>query len=520
MPSWRLLAALISAAAGLAAAQPAASPQAAPPVQAASSPAAGPLVRQHRFSVDATALETEVQALARAAQLPLEAVAVVVAPLKPEAPGQRFVAMSAERALQPASTMKVLTTLAGLELLGPTWRGRTRLLATGPVDSGVLHGDLVLEGGADVDLSADALQALLRKLRERGLEVIRGDLILDRSAFRPTRVDLGLPPFDEAPEFEYNLIPDALTVDSNLLRMDLAFDAAGTLQIHHHPRLHGLRIRHELHLVDAPCTRWGEGWKTPEVRRRWLGDTEVVLRGTWPRGCERSLALNLIDRDEFIGRLVRRQWADMGGQWQGRAREAVTPPGAVVLAERQSRPLSELVRGINKVSDNARTRTLLLAIGRQAPGADDEPTLQRADRAVRAWMARHSIPDAGLVLDNGSGLSRTEKISAAQLEAVVRAGMTGPWAPEFLTSLPVVGVDGLMRWRQADGAVPIQARLKPGGLRNVVSVAGTVNDAAGQPMIVVVILNHDNARAAVSRPIIDAVLQWVSKTRFAPPENP
>jgi D-alanyl-D-alanine carboxypeptidase/D-alanyl-D-alanine-endopeptidase (penicillin-binding protein 4) len=98
--------------------------------------------------------------------------------------------------------------------------------------------------------------------------------------------------------------------------------------------------------------------------------------------------------------------------------------------------------------------------------------------------------------------------------------MTGPWAPEFLTSLPVVGVDGLMRWRQADGAVPIQARLKPGGLRNVVSVAGTVNDAAGQPMIVVVILNHDNARAAVSRPIIDAVLQWVSKTRFSPPASP
>jgi serine-type D-Ala-D-Ala carboxypeptidase/endopeptidase (penicillin-binding protein 4) len=460
------------------------------------------------------------EALLKTAGLPLEAVSLVVAPLRPVVPGERVLQLGAERALQPASTMKVLTTLAGLELLGPTWRGRTRLLAAGPVENGVLNGDLVLEGGADMDLSADALQALLRKLRERGVEVIRGDLILDRSAFRPTRVDLGLPPFDEAPEFEYNLIPDALTVDSNLLRMDLAFDAAGTLQIHHHPRLHGLRIRHELHLVDTPCTRWGEGWKTPEVKRRWLGDTEVVLRGTWPRGCERSLALNLIDRDEFIGRLVRRQWADLGGQWQGRAREAVTPPGAVVLAERQSRPLSELVRGINKVSDNARTRTLLLAIGRQTPGADDEPTLQRADRAVRAWMARHSIPDAGLVLDNGSGLSRTEKISAAQLEAVVRAGMTGPWAPEFLTSLPVVGVDGLMRWRQADGAVPIQARLKPGGLRNVVSVAGTVNDAGGQPMIVVVILNHDNARAAVSRPIIDAVLQWVSKTRFAPQASP
>ena len=488
-----LLAALILAATGLVMAERPSSP--APPV-------------------DAARLDAEIQTLARAAQLPAEAVAVVVAPLRPAVAGQRLVSMAAERPLQPASTIKVLTTLAGMELLGPTWRGRTRLLATGPVDNGVLRGDLVLEGGADMDLSAEALQALLRKLRDRGIEWIAGDLILDRSAFRPTRFDLGLPPFDEAPEFEYNLIPDALTVDSNLLRMDLSFDAAGVLQIHQHPLLHGLRIRHEFILVDAPCARWGEGWKTPEVRPRWLGQTEVVLRGSWPRGCERSLALNLIDRDQFIERLVRQQWAELGGRWLGRAREGVAPPQAVVLAERQSRPLSELVRSINKVSDNARTRTLLLAIGRQAPGADSEPTLQRADRAVRAWMARHGIPDAGFVLDNGSGLSRIEKISASQLEAVVRAGMTGPWAPEFLASLPVVGVDGLMRWRQADGTVPIQARLKPGGLRNVVSVAGTVNDAAGQPMIVVVILNHENARAPVSRPIIDAVLQWVSKTRF------
>ena len=466
------------------------------------------------------AIQERLTVLADAARLPSDAIGIVVAPVHPTAPGQRYLQMGAERPLQPASTMKVLTTLVGLELLGPTWRGRTRLLATGPVENGVLHGDLVLEGGADMDLGAEALQALLRKLRDRGVASITGDLILDRSAFRPTRFDIGLPPFDEAPEFEYNLIPDALTVDSNLLRMDLAFDAAGTLKIHQHPRLHGLRVRHEFTLVDAPCARWGDGWKVPEVKPRWLGRTEVVLRGTWPRGCERSLALNLLDRDEFIERLVRQQWSDLGGQWSGRAREGVTPSQAVVLAERQSRPLSELVRSINKASDNARTRTLLLAIGRQTPGADDEPTLRRADRAVRAWLARKGIADVGLVLDNGSGLSRTEKITAAQLEAVVRAGMTGPWAPEFLASLPVVGVDGLMRWRQADGGLALQARLKPGGLRNVVSVAGTVNDAAGRPTIVVVILNHDNARAGVSRPIIDAVLEWVSRTRFAPQTGP
>lgn len=462
-----------------------------------------------------SSLVADIQALAQSAGLPAQAMGIVVAPLYPSVPGQRFLELNATRPLQPASTLKLLTTLAGLELLGPAWRGRTRLLATGPIEHGVLQGDLVLEGGADMDLSAEALQALLRKVRDRGVQTVRGNLILDRSAFWPARLDVGLPPFDEAPEFEYNLIPDALTVDSNLLRMDIAFDAAGALQIRQHPRLAGLRITSEQTLVDAPCARWGEGWKLPELRHRAFGRLDVVLRGDWPRGCERSLALNVLERDEFIERLVRQQWADLGGHWQGQAREGAAPAGVAVLAERYSRPLGELVRALNKVSDNARTRTLLLAIGRHTAGSPEAPTLQRADRAVRAWMASRGISDEGLVLDNGSGLSRTEKISAAQLEAVVRAGMTSPWAPEFLASLPVVGVDGLMRWRQGDGTVPLHARLKPGGLRNVVSVAGTVNDASGTPIIVVIILNHDNARAAVGRPVIDAVLRWVSGTRFA-----
>ena len=444
--------------------------------------------------------------------LPPQAVGLVVAPV---AAGPPHLALGADRPLQPASTVKLLTTLVGLDTLGPTWRGRTRLLASGRLEDGVLDGDLILEGGGDMDLSADALRALLRRARELGVREVRGALLLDRSAFRPTRLDQGLPPFDDGPEFEYNLIPDALTVDGNLLRMEVGSDAAGAVRILQQPALHGLKVSHELEPVDAPCSRWGEGWKTPEVRPRGFGRIEIVLRGTWPRGCERPLALNLIDRDDYIARLVRQQWRDLGGAWSGPVREGSAPPDAQLLAERRSRPLGDLVRDINKVSDNARTRTLLLAIGREASGTAEEPTLRRADRAVRAWMAARGIPDAGLVLDNGSGLSRTERISAAQLEAVVRAGLTGRWAPEFLASLPVVGVDGLMRWRRADGSVPVQARLKPGGLRNVVSVAGTVHDAAGQAQIVVLILNHDKAGAG--RPVIDAVLDWVSRTTFAAP---
>jgi D-alanyl-D-alanine carboxypeptidase/D-alanyl-D-alanine-endopeptidase (penicillin-binding protein 4) len=233
--------------------------------------------------------------------------------------------------------------------------------------------------------------------------------------------------------------------------------------------------------------------------------------------CERSLELNVLERDDYIARQVRALWAELGGHWRGPVREGLTPAGARLLAEHQSRPLSELVRAINKPSDNALSRTLMLALGAATPGAADEPTLVRAERALRAWMRSQGIDDQGLVLDNGSGLSRSERLTPAQLEGVVRAGLASAWAPEFLASLPIAGVDGTLRRRLAGGAAAGQARLKTGTLRNVVALAGTLRDAAGQPLVVVVMINHERLTPARMRPLIDGLIDWVAQSRFGAP---
>ena len=138
-------------------------------------------------------------------------------------------------------------------------------------------------------------------------------------------------------------------------------------------------------------------------------------------------------------------------------------------------------------------------------------TTARGEQVVRQWLQEKKINDAGLVLDNGSGLSRSERISAATLAAVLRAAGESRWAPEFLAGLPIVGVDGGMRKRLTDGPVAGVARIKTGGLRNVVSVAGYVPDANGQLCVVVAILNHDDAKSAIGKPIVDAVLEWVTR---------
>ena len=459
------------------------------------------------------------------AGLSADALGLVVAPA---AGGERFVAHQPDRPLQTGSTMKLVTTLVALEQLGPAWRGRTRLLAAGEIRDGVLHGDLVLQGQADADFGWQALQALLQHARHRGLVEVRGALVLDRSHFNPTRFDLDLPPFDEGPEFAYNAIPDALFANGNLLRVDLFADDQRGLQVVPVTPLAGIRVAHEMVLVDGDCSAWDEGWQPPRVALshvssakvtppRGARQLEVVLRGTWPLRCDRSIELNVIERNDFTARLVRGLWTGMGGRWRGSVREGKAPPEARLLAERQSRPLSELVRAINKPSDNALTRLLLLALGAASPGDPAEPTLQRAERAVRAWMRQRDIDDAGFVLDNGSGLSRSERASPAQLEGLVRAGLKSRWAPEFLASLPIAGVDGSLRRRLTDSPAAGQARLKTGTLRNVVALAGTMRDAAGQPLVVVAMINHEGKKPREMRPVLDGVIDWVARQRFSAP---
>ncbi|MEN9627905.1 MAG: D-alanyl-D-alanine carboxypeptidase/D-alanyl-D-alanine-endopeptidase [Pseudomonadota bacterium] len=459
-------------------------------------------------------------ALARAlaeAGIPADAVGLVVAPL---APGPRFVEHAAQRPMQPGSAMKLVTTLVGLEQLGPTWRGQTRLLAAGPVRDGVLHGDLVLQGQADMDLSWQALQAMLQRLRQRGLVEIRGALVLDRNAFNPPRYDLGVPPFDEAPGSAYNVIADALLVNGNLMRVELFADERG-LQVVPVTPLAGVRVTHEMTLVDGDCSTWDEGWLPPEVRPHRITRTlDVVLRGSWPTRCDRAVDFNVIERNEFIGRLFRGLWTGLGGRWKGSVREGLAPPDAVLLAERNSRPLSELVRAINKPSDNALSRTLLLAIGRGTPPQPAQPgetTPQRAERAVRGWLRAKGIDDTGFVVDNGSGLSRTERISPAQMEAVIRAGLASRWAPEFLASLPIMGTDGTLRNRLTASPAAGLARLKTGTLRNVVALAGTMPDAGGQPLVVVAFINHEGLPPRKMRPVLDALIDSVARARYGTP---
>jgi len=515
-------------------------------------------------------LPEPVAKLAHAAGIPEDAIGAIV--LRGDT---ILVANGADQPMLPASTMKVVTSVIALDELGPAFRARTELRSKGDIVGGVLKGDLIVRGGGDPDFNEDALLHLLERLRAQGVQRIAGDLVLDRQLFQPPRADAGLPPFDEAPEAYYNVIPDALLLNMNMLRVDM--DSNGKhVQAALLPALEKVAVRSRQTLVNGDCAQWDDGWQRPTVTRE-DGRVTVELHGTFPRNCRQTYGINVLDRDEYADRLIRMTWKRLNGTITGKTRAVdlaghtstlaaaaaaegalggdgatvvqavvqagVDSDGTRLLAHHTSRALPELVRDMMKVSDNTLARMLFLTLGSLQPdpalGSRPLPagqrlamlmaasghdtsgmpasTQARSEQVVRNWFKRHGIDDSGMVVENGSGLSRIERLRPVQLAAVLQAAQESLWAPEFQASLPIVGIDGTMRKRLKDSPAASRARIKTGTLRNGVAVAGYVPDANGEQCIVVAIINHDNVSNGVGRGIVDALIDWTANSSSGAP---
>lgn len=455
--------------------------------------------------------------LLQRANIPATSVGITAVRLRD---GKVLLSHQPDRVLQPASTLKVLTAIAALDMLGPAYTGKVELLTAAPVSDGVLRGDLILRGEGSPDFTWNELRELLLSIRQSGIREIAGDMLIDRHYFQPSRIDEGLPPFDESPEFRYNVIPDALMLNTNLhkLRMD---DDGKALRVNASPELDGVTFdASAMQRSERKCPNWEDGWKLPQVESLVDGRRVVRLRGDFPANCSATTQISVLDRADYTAKLVSTLWRELGGRLQGSVRERSAVDASAlgstrVLATHRSRTMAEIARDINKRSDNPITRQTFLTLGATSPDPQGT-TLARAEARVRQWLRARGVYDSGMVLDNGSGLSRTELISTAQLVAVLRIAYASDWAPEFITSLPIVAVDGGMRNRLRGTPAERKARLKTGTLRNTWALAGYVPDADGEMCAVAVIVNDDRGSGAVVRPILDSVIAEVTRRRVEP----
>lgn len=414
--------------------------------------------------------------------------------------GRTLVSTNALVAFSPASTIKLVTTQAALQVLGPTYTWKTAAYASGSQSGDVLNGDLILRGGGDPRLTMESLWLFLRQIREKGIRQINGDLVLDRSLFAARAFDAAL--FDGAPQKPYNAGPDALLLNYHAFALRLAPDQpSGTARISVEPPVAGLAVQGPA-LVEGECGDWKAGL-APDIT-----DNGIVVAGNYPYACgENTLYVHpyQMSRSAYFGAVFRRLWGEMGGTLKGEVRDGMLPEQARLLAQWQSAPLTQVIQDINKFSNNVMARQLLLTLASQSPGVP--ATSEDGEAAVRSWMRERSIDAPEMVLDNGSGLSRSARIAPLTMARVLLAAYNSPVMPEFIASLPLAAYDGTMRNRLREKPVAGRAHIKTGSLEGVRASAGYVMAASGKWYAVVCMVNH--ARAAVAGPALDQLVQWI-----------
>ena len=456
------------------------------------------------------------------ARIPLSGVGIEVREVGARTP---LISVNSQKSMSPASTMKLLTTYAALDMLGPSYTWKTEAYVSGTLHQGVMDGDLVLKGYGNPKLTIEQFWLWLRELRGRGLREIRGNLVLDRSAFERTEYDLSA--FDNDPLQPYNMGPDALLLNFNAVRLRFIPDG-DKINIISEPELAGITLDNRL--VMAECGHCGN-WDA-DISTQLSGKT-MMLQGVFPAGCgECENYVCLLPHPQYLYGVFRALWEEMGGTLTGELREAQLPSDAVLFATHHSAPLSELIRDINKFSNNVMARQLFLSLSYSAEPSLEEnmqlcndplpcveskastqppASIARSERALRNWLVGNGFNFPELVLENGAGLSRHERISPHNLASLLQVAQQNPLSAEFKASLPIAGIDGTLKKRFVDSPTARHAHLKTGSISGVKSVAGYVQSRKGKQWIMVFFIDHPNA--AAGQRAQDALIEWLQLKR-------
>jgi len=456
----------------------------------------------HSTTALAQRLPAEIAAALARAKVPQDAVGLYVQRADGSSPPRLSHRASVQ--MNPASVMKLVTTYAALDTLGADFTWKTRFYADGPVHSGVLAGNLYIRGGGDPKLVLERIDAAFQALRERGVQKVRGDIVLDHGIFQPEARDPA--EFDGQALSPYNAAPDGLLVNFKALIFTFTPEADGqTAFIHSEPPIAGVQIDTRVRLNSAPCDDWRGALKAD------FADNRVQFQGSYPAKCgTRSWPVAYTDPASYARRVVQALFTQAGGEFTGQVRDGRTPADARWLLDAPSLPLGELIADVNKFSNNVMAQQVFLTLGL---GQGNPGTFAASRAAVAAWWpAAIGSEVPAPTLENGSGLSRNERISPRALGQLLRRAASHPQGSVLAQSLSIAGVDGTTQRMRERGLAPESignAQLKTGTLRDVASVAGYATGRSGQRYVVVGIVNHPLAPAA--RPALDALVEWAVK---------
>jgi len=419
--------------------------------------------------------------------------------------GQVLASMNADTPRSPASTAKLITTFAGLDLLGPAYTWHTRAWLRGELKGGVLYGDLILQGGGDPYMTLERWWSFVHLLRGKGLKTIRGDIVVDHTAFALAPQDPGA--FDGRPNRAYNARPDALMVNFQSIEFRVVPNASTrTVDVVATPAPPNLAIENRIRFATGPCSAHAARVDFEVASEQW--DRVVFTGALSPECAERSISRVLLSAPGYAFGTFVELWRELGGEFSGKLRIEATAPEAQLFMNFDSLSLGEIVRLTNKFSNNLMARHLLLTLGEERYGAPATP--DKGVQAIVAWGHERQLALQDVDIDNGSGLSRATRISALQMAKVLCAAYRSPYAPEFMASLPLAGIDGTLKSRMLDTPLG-SVRLKTGHLDGVSGVAGYVTTHTGKTLVLVSFINHERANEGAGDPVHAALVTWLQE---------
>jgi len=457
---------------------------------------------QMALSLESAVLPDEIRDVMRAQAVPIDGVSIYVAEVGGK---EALLTVNADKARNPASAVKLLTTWAALESLGPAWTWTTEAYVDGEIKNGVLNGDLILKGYGDPYFITERLWRFQRQLRYRGINQINGNLVIDNDYFDIPPSDTNA--FDGEGLRSYNVAPDAFLVNFQALHMNFTPDPERSrVRLIADPLPSNLTIENRMRLVNGRCGGYQNGISVAatDAKKR----DRLIISGDFGRDCEQyDMTRSALTAPTFAYGVFRALWEESGGSFNGELKSGSAPANVEPFYSTESPSLADVITYVNKFSNNVMARQLFLTMGAEMESVPG--TLDKARNAVRLVLKRHNLEFDELVLENGSGLSRKTRISARNLGAVLQQATVSPWIAEFVSSMSLPGLDGTLRKRFTHEAATGRMHLKTGRLRDVFTTAGYVHADSGREYVVVVLQNYGRADKGPGEAVQAALLRWV-----------
>lgn len=433
-------------------------------------------------------------------QLPAADMGVIVQEVGSTAP---LVSINPLVARNPASAIKVLTTLAVLEEFGPAYVWPTEVYVNGPVENGTLNGDLIIKGYGDPYFVTEEFWKMLQALQLQGIKDIQGDLVIDNSHFQILPEDPGA--FDNRPFHPYNVVPDAFLVNFKAATFHFYSGSNGAVVIKSEPELPNLQIDNRVKGIDGRCGGYQRG--IAMVVTDPASADRVVFDGQFAKSCGGyTMIRSLLTPPTFAFGVFASLWRQLGGSIAGGVRLGQVASGNRQVLTWHSRPLGEIIRLVNKNSNNVMSRLLLLTLGAELEGTPG--TVAGGVNAINRFLLERGMDPNSLHLENGAGLSRDERISARLLADLLLHAYSTPYMPEFVSSLAIIGMDGTAKNRLRLRREAGHAHIKTGTIDNVSAIAGYVDAKSNRKLVVVGLLNHPNVHLGAGSQLWNTLIQW------------